>query len=186
MAKKINAVLGLAIIAAFLTHIIYEIYAYLTFYYNPVVTKVIAYTVAGLVAMHVIVTIIMIRSGHDRGKGLRYPGLNIRTIIQRASGVLMILILHLHIKNFDILSGTAGTPWFTVMQAVQVLFYGTVMLHIAASAGNALITLGVITSEKARRRSDIAVWIACAVLFIAASYVIIRTQTAMFSGGGAS
>ena len=99
---------------------------------------------------------------------------------------MMILLLPLHIKNFDILSGTAGTPWFTVMQAVQVLFYGTVMLHIAASAGNALITLGVITSDKARRRSDISVRIICAILFLAASYAIIRTQIAMFSGGGAS
>ena len=54
MAKKINAVLGISIIVIFLVHILYEIVAYLTFYYNPAGTKIIAYTALVAVVLHIL------------------------------------------------------------------------------------------------------------------------------------
>ena len=105
--KRINAVLGLSIIAAFLIHVGYEVYSYITFYYNPVVTKVIAYTALGLVALHVICSIISV-AGHDKGNGLKYPGMNMRTVLQRASAGFMLVFIIFHMNTFDMLSSNAG------------------------------------------------------------------------------
>ena len=189
MAKKTNAVLGLAIIALFLVHIIYEIFAYLTFYYNPAVTKVIAYSTLGAVALHVLMSVYIVFFVHDRGNGMKYPALNARTVIQRVSAVIMTLLMIVHMNTFSLLSANAKTnrPLFVLILIVQIFFYASVLLHVAVSAGNALITLGLVTSGKTRKKIDIAVWTVCAVLFLAASVIVVKTQIAMFLGqGGAS
>lgn len=189
MAKKINAVLGISIIVIFLVHIIYEIVAYLTFYYNPAVTKIIAYTALGAVALHILMSIYIVAFVHDKGKGMKYPALNARTLIQRITAVLMTVLVIFHMNTFKLLSMNAKTnmPAFVLVLAVQIIFYASVLLHVAVSAGNALITLGLVTSGKTRKKIDIVVWIICAVLFAAASVIIVKTQVAMFLGqGGAS
>lgn len=189
MAKKINAVLGISIIVIFLVHIIYEIVAYLTFYYNPAVTKIIAYTALGAVALHILMSIYIVAFAHDKGKGMKYPALNARTLIQRITAVLMTVLVIFHMNTFKLLSMNAKTnmPAFVLVLAVQIIFYASVLLHVAVSAGNALITLGLVTSGKTRKKIDIVVWIICAVLFAAASVIIVKTQVAMFLGqGGAS
>ena len=187
MLKKTNAVLGLAIIAVFLIHIIYEIYAYLTFYYNPVLTKAIAYTALGTAGLHVLLSIYIVFFMHDRGNGIKYPALNVRTILQRISAAAIVPLMIVHINMFSILGMTAETarPLFFLALAVQAVFYADVLLHIGLSTGNALITLGIITSEKARKKAGITVWTICGILFIAALVIITRTQLAMFSGGAA-
>lgn len=187
MGKKINAVLGLAVIALFLIHIVYEIYAYLTFYYNPVLTKVIAYSTLVTAGLHVVLSIIIVFFMHDKGNGMRYPALNLRTLLQRISAFAIVPLMIVHMNTFKLLGMTsaAGGPLFVLVLAVQVLFYADVLLHIGLSTGNALITLGFITTEKMRKRTDIIVWTVCAILFIAASVIVIRTQLAMFSGGAA-
>ena len=185
MIKKSNAVLGLAIIAIFLIHIIYEIYAYLTFYYNPVLTKVIAYTALGTAGLHALLSIFIVFFMHDKGNGMRYPALNVRTLLQRISAFAIVPLMIVHMNTFSLLGMTseAARPLFYVVLAVQAVFYADVLLHVALSTGNALITLGIITSSKTRKVFDITVWIICAVLFAAAMVIITRTQLAMFLGG---
>ncbi|SCW48522.1 hypothetical protein SAMN02910456_01341 [Ruminococcaceae bacterium YRB3002] len=191
MGKKVNAVLGLAIIAAFLVHILYEIISFLTFYYNPSVTKTIANIVAPMTIAHIIISAVIVFIAHDKGNGLRYPKLNVRTIIQRISAVIMVLLLPVHFQTFGMLQRSAedGRAGFIALIALQILFYGIVLTHVAVSTGNAFITLGLIDTEQKRRRLDVAIWIICAVLFVAASVVIVRTELIMFSPaatGGAS
>ena len=187
MVKKCNAVLGLAIIAVFLIHIIYEIYAYLTFYYNPVLTKAIAHTALGTAALHVLISIFIIFFMHDRGNGMKYPALNVRTLLQRISAFAIVPLMIVHMNTFSLLGMTseAAGPLFLTVLAVQALFYADVLLHIGLSTGNALITLGIITTGKVRKTTDITVWTLCVILFIAAVVIITRTQLAMFSGGSA-
>ena len=85
------------------------------------------------------------------------------------------------------MNAKTNMPAFVLVLAVQIIFYASVLLHVAISAGNALITLGLVTSGKTRKKIDIVVWIICAVLYAAASVIIVKTQVAMFLGqGGAS
>ena len=66
----------------------------------------------------------------------------------------------------------------------QVLFYASALLHVALSAGNALITLGAISTVRSRKTVDVIVWIICAVLFTTVSFTVLRTELIMFGGGG--
>ena len=106
MVKKVNAVCGLAVSVSVLIHIVYVIYAYLTFYYNPLVTRIIADTTLLFAGIHIIFSAVTVFFLHDRGNGMLYPRLNIRTLIQRVSAVLMILMLILHINTFKLLSSS--------------------------------------------------------------------------------
>ncbi len=189
MVKKINAVLGLAIIALLLVHISYEIYAYLTFYYNPVLTKVIAYAVLVSGCLHILLSCFSVFVLHDKGNGLKYPALNVRTIIQRISAIVMAVLIILHLNTFAALKSSSQTNrvLFFAVLVLQLLFYAVTLLHIGVSVSNAFITLGLIGSEKGRKRLDVFVWILCVMLFVAAAFVVTNTQIAMFlkSGGAA-
>ena len=187
MVKKINAVLGIAGSASVLIHIGYVIYAYLTFYYNPLLTNIFGYTTLVLSCLHIILCGVIFFFVHDKGNGMRYPGLNMRTVIQRVSGVLMMMMLILHINTFKLLSSLSGSDrvLFVAVMASQVLFYAFALLHVALSAGNALITLGLIQSIGSRRRFDVFIWLLCAVLFIVVSFVVLKTEIIMFPGGAA-
>lgn len=189
MVKKINAVLGLAIIALLLVHISYEIYAYLTFYYNPVLTKVIAYAVLVTGCLHILLSCFSVFVLHDKGNGLRYPSLNVRTILQRISAVVMAVFLILHLNTFALLKGTSQTNriLFFAVLVMQLLFYAVTLLHTGVSVSNAFITLGLLGTEKGRKRLDVIVWVLCVILFAAAAFVVTNTQIAMFlKAGGAS
>ena len=189
MGKKVNAVLGLAVTTLLVIHIIYEIYAYLTFYYNPVLTKIIAYSILVTGVIHILISCYILFVSHDRGKGIRYPGLNIRTLLQRISACAIAVLLILHMNTFMLLTNTSKSSrvLFTAVLAIQILFYAFSLLHAGLSFVNALITLGLVSSEKIRKRTDTAVWIFCATLFAAASYIVVNTQIAMFiNGGGAA
>ena len=98
----------------------------------------------------------------------------------------MILMLILHLNTFKLLSYSAGSNdlLFAAVIILQVLFFGVTLLHTAVSAGNALITLGMISTDKARRNFDITVWIICAVIFAVLTVSVIRTELIMFGGGG--
>ena len=186
MVKKVNAVCGLVIIASVLLHIICVVYCYLTFSYKPLLTNVTAYTVLALTGLHILLSGIIVFFMHDRGRGMIYPCLNVRTLIQRITAVLMILMLILHLNTFKLLSYSAGSNdlLFAAVIILQVLFFGVTLLHTAVSAGNALITLGMISTDKARRNFDITVWIICAVFFAVLTVSVIRTELIMFGGGG--
>ena len=185
MGKKLNAVLSLGIIASVLTHIVYEIIAYLTFYYNPALTKIIAFTTLGLAGLHALCSAGLLFFAHDRGNGMRYPKLNARTLIQRVSAAAMVLMIVPHINNFKILSSLAGSNrvLFYVVLFSQLLFYAAVLIHVAVSVSRAFISLGLVSTGKAVRAIDVTVWILCAVLFAAASVAVLRTQISMFAGG---
>ena len=190
MSKKINAVLGLVLTTVFLIHIIYEIFSFLTFYYNPATTKAIAYSTMCIAILHILFSAFIIFISHDKGIGMRYLKLNIRTLLQRISAIAVAVIMVLHVNTFSILKESSAKNMFLFAAVIilQVLFYVAVLFHISVSTSNALITLGIVSTEKSRKRLDVIVSTVCILLFIAASFVIVRTQLIMFSpffSGGA-
>ena len=185
MIKKVNAVLGLLTTALILFHIIYETVSFLTFSYDPFLTSLIAHILTFGVVLHVILSIIMLLFIHDKGNGFKYPKLNIRTLIQRISAVLIIFVTALHVNTFKLMNSVLNdTGTFCLIVISQVLFYAIVLLHISLSFSNSLITLGLISSHKARKRADIASFSLCAFLFAAASFSVIRVIYIFFREGG--
>ena len=185
--KKINAALGLLSIAAILVHIGYAVFSYLTFYYNPTLELLTAIPFMVLVCMHAICGMLTVFLQADGTRLDLYPEQNRRTILQRVSAALILPLLILHINTYDLLWSSAEAGqwlWFALLMISQPLFYGVVLTHVAVSVTRGLITLGLLTSDSRQKYIDRVVYIICAAAFMFATFVVLRTELAMFLPGG--
>lgn len=179
--KKWNARLSLLTIVLLLIHEGYQLYAYTTMYYNPILSKVTGYALAAALGLHVILSIVSVFVLHD-AKKVTYKKLNIKTVIQRVSAVLIVLLLPIHILSFDLLQSSVGGIGYILTEIAQILFYAALFCHIATSFSNAFITLGTLTDMRKKRIIDIVVAVICAILFLAASVIITSAHTMIFNG----
>ena len=188
--KKINAALGLLSIAAMLLHIGYTVFAYLAFYYNPTLKLLTAIPFMVLACLHAVCGMLTLFLQSDGTRLELYPKQNARTILQRVSAALMLPLLILHINTFGLLQSSAEAGqwiWFALLMLSQPLFYGVVQTHIAVSVTRGLITLGWLSSTEKQKVIDRVVYILCALAFVVSTFVVVRTELAMFlSGGGAA
>lgn len=180
--KQANAILGLLTILAMVLHVGYSIYTYVAFYYNPVLTKVFSIPFLVLVCLHGVLGMCIVFFQGDAPTGDLYLRQNRRTVLQRVSAALLFPLLILHMNTFSLLEGAAGTSpvlvWLLLL--AEVLFFGAVFTHIATSFSNALVTLGLLSSPKARTALDRGVWVLCAILFFGALFSVGKGQLAMF------
>ena len=185
--RKINAALGLLSIAAILLHMGYTVFAYVTFYYNPGLKVLTAVPFMVLTCLHAICGMLTVFLLPEGTRLDLYPKQNIRTIIQRVSAALIFPLLILHINTFALLSSSAeGGNWFMfwLLMLSQPLFYAVVLSHIAVSVTRGMITLGWLTSQERMKAIDCIVYILCALAFAIATFVVMRTEVAMFLSAG--
>ena len=185
--KKVNAALSLLTIVGMLIHVIYNVYAYMTFYYNPVLKQLTAYPFLICVCLHAVLGIFIVATRGD-GTGIRYyPGQNISTIIQRVSAVLMLLLLIVHIRMFNLMEYAAGQgKWWLWWLLVfgEVLFFAAVIAHISVSFSKALITMGWLDSMEIKKRTDRMAYILGAIIFVVTLYAVIKGQIGIFMTSG--
>ncbi len=174
--KKWNARLSLLTLLLLLIHEGYQLYAYITFYYNPVLSKVTGFATAGCFALHAILSMIIVFVMHD-SKSVAYKKLNIGTVMQRISAVLILILLPLHIFSFSLLKSSVGGIGYVLVEAAQIIFYAMLSCHVALSFSNALVTLGRLSDIKKKRVIDVVVCVICLLLFIAASVIITTAHT---------
>ena len=188
--KKINAALGLLSIAAMLVHIGYTVFAYLAFYYNPTLKLLTAVPFMVLACLHAICGMLTVFLQSDGTRLDMYPRQNARTVLQRVSAALILPLLILHINTFGLLQSSAEAGqwlWFALLMLSQPLFYATVLTHIGVSVTRGFITLGWLSSTEKQKVIDRVVYILCALAFVVSTFVVVRTELAMFlSGGGAA
>lgn len=87
--KRINAAAGLILVLLLLVHVIYEVWSYVTFYYNPLVTKAIGWSFAAVTALHILLSVTSLYAKHDGSTLRMYPRANIGTIMQRGSAEIL-------------------------------------------------------------------------------------------------
>ena len=163
--RKVNA--GLSLLCTFLLmdHAICH-GAWMLFeisLHKPV--KSFSWILFGLMLVHAIVSIVLAVLGHKgtaKGKYNSYPNMNRATIIQRMSGMLLILFTVLHI------AGTVGIlqPPKLVHAILPPVFFTIALMHTAISTSKAFITLGI-GNAKLIKRVDVAMKVLCAVTLIA-------------------
>ena len=178
--KKLNARLSLLTSALLLIHEGYQLYAYISFFYDPTLTAVLGYTVAGCFVLHGILSAVCVFALHD-SKTVAYKKLNIRILFQRISAIMMILLLPLHIFSFSLLRSSVGGIGYILVEALQIIFYAALSCHIALSFSNALITLGRLSDVRKKRVIDIVALVVSTLIFIAVSVIITTTHTKVFS-----
>ncbi len=185
--KKINAALSLVTSLAMLLHIGYTVYAYLAFYYNPGLKLLTAVPFMVLACLHAFCGMTAVFLQADGTRLDLYPKQNRRTVLQRVSAALIFPLLILHLNTYGLLRASAEAgQWlcFALLLLSQPLFYGAALAHVAASLTRALITLGWLSDREAQRKFDRAICIACALLFAAAVFAVVKGQLAMFAGTG--
>ena len=181
--KKCSAVLSLLTFLMLLLHMGYSAYAYLTFFYNPALTKAFSVPLIVLTCLHGAAGMCAVFLQSDGTRADLYPKKNVRTIIQRITAALIFPLLILHINTFGLLQTTSSEGQyllFALLIAAQVLFYIVLTAHAAVSFGKALITLGALRSAKAHKAIDAVIGCLCGALLAVTAFAVIKGQLAMF------
>ena len=180
--KKANAICGLAVILLLLLHAGYQMVAYVLFLYNPFVTKLFAWTLAGLLALHIIFGMSIVMFAHDGSELAKYPKENRRTILQRASAIAILILFVAHIYAFKVLTNPAlGDSGLYIAGIIQILFFAAVFVHVAMSFSNAFVTLGWLTDLEHKKKIDKVVTVICVIAFIAATIIVLKTYGAILA-----
>ena len=162
--RKINAGLGLLTTILLMDHAIFNAVWMLSRGGVPKSTET-SFIMIGIMALHAIISIAMAFVGHkgvEKRKCNQYPQLNVTTIIQRATGMLLIVFTTLHML------GTVGilNPPQLVHAILPPLFFVLSLMHVAVSTSKAFITLGI-GNAKFIKVVDIFVKVLCIVTLIA-------------------
>ena len=163
--RKINAVLSLIATVLLLDHAIFLGAWMLSRGAIHKTANDLPWVMTGVMAVHAIISIALAVRGHkgaEKRKCNSYPGLNAATMVQRISGMLMIVFTFLHITGA---TGVMHTPPL-VHAIVPPLFFLLVMAHVAVSANKAFITLGI-GNAKFVKVAGVAIKVICVATLVA-------------------
>ena len=165
LLRKINAVFSLLCTFLLMDHAIFHAAWMLSRGSIEKNINIIPWLLFGLMIAHAFISIDLAVSAHmgiEKRKCKNYPKMNIPTIIQRASGVVLILFTLLHI------GGTMGylQPPPLVHAILPVLFFTIALMHTAISTSKALVTLGI-GNAKFVKIANIIMRVLCGVTLIA-------------------
>ena len=163
--RKLNAGLSLLSTVFVFYHAIYIAVWALSKGSIPKPAGFMAWILTGLTLAHALISIDLAISAHTsapKGNYKSYPKMNVSPIIQRASGVLMMIFSVLHITGAMKLM----QPPKAVHAVVPPLFFTIVLVHVAVSTSKALITLGI-GNAKTVKVVDVIVKVFCTLTLIA-------------------
>lgn len=120
----------------------------------------------GIMLAHAVISIdfvVSVYSENEESKCKAYPKLNVPTIVQRISGIVLIIFAGLHA------AGAAGFMQIPklVNAILHALFFTIAFAHTAVSTSKAFITLGI-GNAKFIKAADIVIKVMCAIMLIAA------------------
>lgn len=164
--RKLNAALSLVTTVLLLAHAItVAVWMFSRGKIIPWGGHTLPKVLIGVTIAHALVSLILmviaIKDKKEK-KGRMYPKLNVPTMVQRISGVLLIVFTWLHV------AGAVGI--ITLPQVIHAiippLFFLMVMSHIAVSGSKAFITLGI-GNAGFIKCADICIKVICAITVIA-------------------
>jgi len=174
--KKANSLFALISVLSICGHAGSMVYSLLTGWYSYNLCKALAHTTAAAVTIHVGLCLIIYFFIHE-GSKISYAGKeNAETIIQRITGLLIILLVHRHIVNYQfIMSGEI----FPVADRVRLIicelaYFGSIYSHLALSVQRLGVSFGVIKSKKAYLVIEKIIKPLCAALFLLTAFAIVR------------
>lgn len=166
--KKINAFITWIVIVSLLGHVFTMTYSLVTGWYDFGICKTMARATGITVGIHVLLCLIVFFFLHDGSNIGNYKKQNKRTIVQRASAIVTVLLLHVHVKSFGFVVEGApltGQAKFGIL-ITEIIFFASIFIHISSSFSKSLITMGFLREEKAEKITDIITRIICIILMI--------------------
>lgn len=165
LLRKINAVLSLLCTFLLMDHAIFHAIWMMAKGNIEKSTDNLPWILFGLMLMHAFISVYLGVAAHadtEKRKCKSYPKMNVATIIQRASGVVLILLAVQHVLG---VSGAWPVPPIVHM-ILPPLFFTVALMHAAISGVKALITLGI-GNAKFIKTADIVVKVLCVITIIA-------------------
>ena len=172
--KKINATAALLTMLVAYCHIGIMSYSLWTGWYNLKICKGFAWATASMFIAHALLSIIIFFFKHDNAS-VKYKKCNVGVIIQRVTAIAMLILIHLHTSAYaHVATGTTLSVGMVVFRIItEILFFGSVLVHMGDSCPKALITLGILPNERAFKVVAYVSCIACGLLFLVASSGVI-------------
>lgn len=125
--------------------------------------------------LHAALSFVILFFRHDGACLSKYGKLNRRTVMQRASALMMTLTIHFHTGALGLLF--TGEPLSTgrriLITVVELLFFESITSHLSFSFSRALITMGLLRSEKTEKQVDGAARIATILLLLTACICVL-------------
>lgn len=169
--KKVNAVLSIMLSVCVFFHAGIVCYMILSGVYLAKLSPMAGRTTATVMILHAACSIgIMARGKYP---GIKYVKSNIKTMLQRLLGTLSVLLLAPHILMLKSLFGPAPAAAGLNM-VVQTLFFLLIFGHLAISFSKALITLGLLKTDKGERTVNTAMYAACFLFFAFTVFCVVR------------
>lgn len=171
MIKKINACLALITAAVFPVHCITMIGLLTGILPFQSWFLIVAWALLYCMAAHAAISVIIFFFANEGTDVLRYWKKNIGTIVQRASAIAVIALIHLHVMStFFSKDGCklSERPEMIPAALLQLLFMFLAMVHISLSVPKALITLGFLKSALSQKIAWILMLVLCGLLFASA------------------
>ena len=163
LLRKINAGLALLTTILLLDHAIFLSVWMLS---RGSITKsetVMPWILMVLMVIHALISIDLGISAHsniEKVECKKYSKLNLGTMVQRMSGIFMIILLVLHII------GASNHYQPKILHAVfHPIFFGLVLAHVAVSTSKSLIALGI-GNAKIVKVVDVVVKVICGVTLV--------------------
>lgn len=186
LLKKLNAICSWIIMGLLLGHLGTMSYSMLTGWYDYNICKKLAHGTAIAVAIHVMLSLLLVFFFHDGTDFSKYKKQNKRIILQRVSALVMLALLHLHIKAFGfIVAGTVlsvADKGFILI--TEFVFFGSIFVHLGVSFSRSLISLGVLRSDAAQKRADCLLGTLCGLLFVVTMAALTRFVVLWTGFGG--
>lgn len=166
LMRKINAALSLLTALLLLDHAIFHAVRMLSRGAVENGGAFMSWILFGLMLLHAVISIdlaISARSETESRNGRSYPRWNLATMVQRFSGLALIVLAGLHV------AGAAGfmAPPPMVRAVVSAVFFTVALAHVAVSTAKAFITLGI-GNARFIKAVDLVIKAVCAATLIAA------------------
>ena len=165
LLRKINAVIGLLCTFFLLDHAIFHAAWMMSKGSIEKSADSMPWILFGLMLAHAFISIylgIAAHVGAEKRKCKSYPKMNVATNIQRAGGMVMILLAVQHVLGVN---GLWRVPPL-VHTFLPPLFFAVALSHMAVSGSKALITLGI-GNARFVKTADVIIKVLCGITLIA-------------------
>lgn len=183
--KKLNTFFSWIIIGFLLGHLGTMSYSMLTGWYDYTICKRLAHATAIAAAIHVMISLVLVFFIHDGVNFSKYAKQNRRVLLQRASALVIIVLLHLHTKAFGFIA--AGTELSAAdkcfLLVTEFLFFGAIFVHLGVSFSRSLISMGLIRSDAVQKRVDCIWGIVCGLIW-AITMIALTRYVVLWTGFG--
>ena len=169
IVKKCNTICSWILIIALIIHISVTVCFLFTGWYDVDLFIETSRAVAGICMLHICLSLAAVFFLHDGSDLGRYGRYNLQTIMQRASGLAILLLIHSHTRLFS----NFLYEWLPLTMAgkvhvfvVEMIFFAVIFIHLVFSFSRSFITLGLIRTDVTMKRLDITAGIICAAGFV--------------------